>query len=142
MSFMTGMIAIDTNIWVYALVDPDPSRRERAARLVGSIARSEGVMPWQVLVEFGAVLSRRTRAGLAHAEAAEAITRVGEVFPVVVPGPGCVRRALEMQQADGVSYWDALLISACAEIGVRTLYSEDAQSRDAIAGVKIVNPLR
>lgn len=136
------MIAIDTNIWVYALVDPDPSRRERAACLIGSVPRSEGLMPWQVLVEFGAVLSRRTRAGLAHADAIEAVTRVGEVFPVVMPGRGCVRRALEMQRADGVSYWDALLISACAESGVHTLYSEDAQSREEIAGVKIVNPLR
>ncbi len=36
--------------------------------------------------------------------------------------------------------WDALIVSICAEHGVKTLYSEDAGSLKRPLGVHVINP--
>jgi predicted nucleic acid-binding protein len=37
--------------------------------------------------------------------------------------------AMQIHRSHQVAFWDAMLIAACAQAGVHTLYSEDAQSR-------------
>ncbi|MBY0262645.1 MAG: PIN domain-containing protein [Phycisphaerales bacterium] len=135
------MIAIDTNIWVYALVDADDRRRLRAANLIAQTPAAKTVIPWQVVIEFASIVSKRVRSGQLDATAYEAIPRMAGHFPIVMPTTACLSLALSVQQTHQVSFWDSLLIAACVEAGVTTLYSEDAQSRPEIEGVRIVNPL-
>ena len=39
-----------------------------------------------------------------------------------------------------MSYWDALIVAACLESGVHTLYSEDVPGRDQFGPLKVLNP--
>jgi predicted nucleic acid-binding protein len=40
-----------------------------------------------------------------------------------------------------LSFWDAMIVAACVEGGVRTLYSEDFDaSTSALTGVTVINP--
>jgi predicted nucleic acid-binding protein len=52
-----------------------------------------------------------------------------------------VTRAIDIAGMAQIQFWDALIV-ACAEDAQATqLYSEDLNSGQSIAGVKIVNPL-
>ncbi len=43
-------------------------------------------------------------------------------------------------RASGFSHWDSLLIAACLDAGVTTLYSEDFQAGIRVESLRIVNP--
>ena len=45
-------------------------------------------------------------------------------------------------QTHGVSFWDALILAACAEAGVETLYSEDVPGLRMRGALHVVNPFR
>ena len=40
----------------------------------------------------------------------------------------------------GVSFWDAMILAACLEVGVEILYSEDVPGLDAVDRLRVVNP--
>lgn len=70
----------------------------------------------------------------------ETVAALRGCFAIAVPQVSALDRSLEIHTRAGVSVWDALLIAACAEAGVTTLYTEDLQSQPVIDGVAFVNP--
>ncbi|MBX3278999.1 MAG: PIN domain-containing protein, partial [Acidobacteria bacterium] len=63
------------------------------------------------------------------------------VWTPVVPNWAVLDRAEALMAAGNLSIWDAMIIAACLEKGVRTLYSEDFDSSvTALTGVTVVNP--
>jgi predicted nucleic acid-binding protein len=50
--------------------------------------------------------------------------------------------ALEIEAANGFSYWDSAIIAAARAIGCRILYSEDMSPRSAGRGITTINPFR
>jgi predicted nucleic acid-binding protein len=42
----------------------------------------------------------------------------------------------------GWSFWDAMIIGACLDCGVQTLYSEDLPGGNVPGELEIVNPFR
>jgi predicted nucleic acid-binding protein len=40
-------------------------------------------------------------------------------------GPGILQHARDLHLSHGVSFWDSMILAACAEAGIETLYSED-----------------
>ncbi len=48
--------------------------------------------------------------------------------------------AQDLHLKHNVSFWDALIVAACLDEGVGTLYSEDIPSREAFGPPQIVNP--
>jgi predicted nucleic acid-binding protein len=52
----------------------------------------------------------------------------------------CVDQALAQSAAGRLSYWDALLLSACDRAGIRVLLSEDMQDGFVLGGVEVINP--
>ena len=63
-----------------------------------------------------------------------------DVLPLVVPSPKVFEIAQPLHQDKGVSFWDAMVIAACVDCGVRTLYSEDVPAVDLGSTIQIVNP--
>ncbi len=63
-----------------------------------------------------------------------------DVLPLVVPSPRVFQIAQPLHQDQGVSFWDALILAACLDCGVQTLYSEDVPSANLGTGLRIVNP--
>jgi predicted nucleic acid-binding protein len=63
-----------------------------------------------------------------------------DVLPLVVPSPRVFEIAQPLHRDQGVSFWDAMVLAACLDCGVKTLYSEDVPAVDLGAAMKIVNP--
>jgi predicted nucleic acid-binding protein len=48
--------------------------------------------------------------------------------------------AQDLHLKHNVSFWDALIVAACLDEGVGTLYSEDIPGRDEFGPLRVVNP--
>lgn len=107
---------------------------------IETLPESDTVIPWQVACELAAVVRKMVELGRFRGDSTEAIRALRACFPIELPQLATPERSLRIQERDRVSTWDALLIAACADAGVRRLYSEDLQGKPVIEGVEIVNP--
>lgn len=128
---------------VYSLDVNDPDKqakaRELLARLVG--AQPATILPWQVAGELLAWLRKCEAAGHVSSVDVEAHFRdMLAMFPLSLPTPQVFARYFDMHQQFRLSHWDAMLIAACKEAGVTTLYSEDMDAGTDYDGLTIVNP--
>ena len=123
----------DTNILVYAQQVDGKGDRARALLAGG------GKLSVQVLNEFTAVSRRKQRRDWrAIAEAvADVLTMVD---PPLVLTLDLHNSARALAQDHGLSFYDALIVSAAIEAGCDTLFSEDMQHGRSIGGLAIVNP--
>lgn len=127
-------------ILIYSIDASEPDKRRRALALIESLPENETVIPWQVACEVAAVLKKMTRSGRFIGDYLETVTALRSTFPIALPGVAVLSRAAALEQSAQLSTWDALLIAACCEAGVRRLYTEDIQSRKVIEDVEIVHP--
>lgn len=134
------MNAVDTNIMVYAFDLDEAIRGPRAVELLESLPVADTVLLWQVACETGSVLRRINKKGRRTVDPEEAERAMLARYPLVCPPPATYMLAQRIRAVHQVSLWDSLLIAACHETGVTTLYSEDIQSRTEIEGVRIVSP--
>jgi len=133
------MISADTNVFVYAADDRETEGRQAVARVVVTTLAQRGQpIALQVVAELLTVLRRRLKLP-AHL-AGQQTRNIFAIFPNFSYDAGCVEIALAQAAAGRHSYWDALLLAACARAGVTTLLSEDMQDGSVFMGVRIVNP--
>jgi predicted nucleic acid-binding protein len=132
------MIALDTNVLIYACDKAEPARQQTALNLISSI--SGGVLPWQVACEFIAASRKLDPQGFTPADAWARLADFLELFPLVIPaGSSVLDRARHLHLTGNVAFWDAMIIAACLEAGVRILYSEDLPGGQ-IDDLSIINP--
>ena len=132
------MIALDTNILIYACDKADLKRQRMALDLVSSAG--DGVLLWQVACEFVAASRKLRSQGFTIVDAWDRLTDYLALFPLILPAAGALERARILHTEDGWSYWDAMVGAACLECGVTRLYSEDLPGRAVRWPVEIVNP--
>ena len=65
---------------------------------------------------------------------------VSILFPVAMPSMSMIPRSLGLTSRHSLSHWDSLLIAACIEANVETLYSEDFGDGEQYDTVTVVNP--
>lgn len=137
------MNAVDTNVLLY-LVDADEVQKQAKADdlLAALVAQgSAAVLLWQVAVELAAGLWRWEHLGkLSAHERIGHWRRVESTFSLVLPHSNLIPAAFDLLDRHSLSYWDALLLAACIEAGVQTLYSEDLSDGVTYDSVKVVNP--
>jgi len=134
------MIAVDTNILIYAIDRDNPDKRRRAIKLLESLTPSSAVMLWQVMQEFGGVASRLERQGRAARAGREMHAELSAALPIVVPSTTVFQAAWKLGDRYRLSYYDSLLLAACVEGGVNRFFTEDLQAGQTIEGVELVNP--
>jgi predicted nucleic acid-binding protein len=137
------MNAVDTNVFVYFIDQDEPSKRARAIELLDGLAKEsvETVLLWQVAAEFLNCLRRWENEGrVSRQEVVENFDRLEAMFRYVLPAPSVLRRTFDLVSRYSLSHWDAMLVAACIEAGVRTLYSEDFTPGARYDIVTIVNP--
>lgn len=61
-------------------------------------------------------------------------------FPFVMPTPNVLDRALDLSNRFSLSHWDSMLLGACIEARVDTLYTEDMGAPTTIDSVQLINP--
>lgn len=136
------MNAVDTNIFVYAVDSSETVKGPLAGAFLDGLGPGTTVLLWQVLCEFGSVLAK-ARVRLSPGVEPLAVTSLMRArFPLVLPSPAVFDTGMRLCRDEGVSYWDGLLLAACAQAGVDTLFSEDIPGRPEVVGVRIVDPLK
>ncbi len=132
---------MDTNILVYAHDLSAGDRHAKASAIMESLWEAQtGVISTQVLQEFYVTITRKIKNPLKLAEARE-IIRNYLAWPVQVNDPETTIRASEIEEKNGISFWDALIVAAALRLQAGKIISEDLNSGQIIEGILIENPL-
>lgn len=131
------MIALDTNVLVYACDEAEPTRQKHALELIEST--TDGVLLWQVACEFIAASRKLSRRGFTADQAWQRLEEVLDIFPIALPTVDVLERARELHVGRQLSFWDAMIVAACIEQGIARLYSEDIPAQ-RVPELEIVNP--
>lgn len=133
------MIALDTNILIYAITDDDEKgRHEAACDLLERIAKVRAIVPLQVVGEFLNVCKKREQLSYTAAiERADYIMRMYRCPPSI---PADYLRAAIKAHRYRIQYFDALILAVAERVGATMLLSEDMQDGQRIDGLTILNP--
>lgn len=131
-------IFIDTNVLLYADdLDAGDKRETAQSLLYQAYVDGNGVLSTQVLQEFFVASTRKLGV---PAEIARRKVELLSRLDVVTIQPSLILDAIDLHRLHALSFWDALIVRAAAASGCRRLLTEDMQSGQVIAGVKIENP--
>ena len=128
---------LDTNVLIYAALQPDP--RSDAAR---ALLRDGGVVSVQVLNEFANVARRKLRRS--WPEVRQALAAVRALCPAPRPLTAATHEAaLALAERTGYAVYDALILASALEAGCDIVCSEDLQDGQVVDGrLTIRNPFR
>ena len=137
MGAMNDRAFFDTNVFVYALVQDDP-RSDEAQKLIAE----GGTVSVQVLIEFAAVVRRKTK--MPWDEVRFAIENIKALCPNPLPVTLDTHgEALAIAEGYGYKIYDALIVASALEARCTILYSEDMQDGQVIdETLTIRNPFR
>ena len=135
---------VDTNILVYRY-DPRDLRKQRIVieLLRRGLDEQSIRIPYQSIVEFYAVVTRRGRNGVPLLDNAVATRETDEIlvdFEVLYPTEEIIRAALYAIVAHQLSWWDALIWAYAEVNGLTEILSEDFQHGRLYGHVRVVNP--
>jgi predicted nucleic acid-binding protein len=139
------MNAVDTNVLVYFFDDDEPSKQAQARELLEALVQpaSQTLLLWQVAGELLSCLRRWQSTGkVSNDDVVAHIQDVLAMFPLALPIAMVIPRSLDLTSRYSLSHWDSMLVAACLEAGVETLYTEDLDDGANYDSVKIVNPFR
>jgi predicted nucleic acid-binding protein len=94
----------------------------------------------QVLQEFYVNVTRKLSTRVARSTAREVVSTYGAWVREPTTAE-TVLRATDIAELAQISFWDALIVAAAEQAGAAQLLSEDLNNGQAIAGIKVVNPL-
>lgn len=135
-----GRVFVDTNIFVYAFDTSANGRRSQADELLEAIWKSgNGCASVQVLQEFYVNATRKGANPPSPHTVRRRISELGR-WRIHEPLFEDVLSAIDLHQEAQISFWDAMILQSASKLGCQTLYSEDLNSGQKIAGVEIVNP--
>ena len=133
------MNAVDTNILIYVHDPRDANKQEIAAALVSNLI--DGVLIWQVACEYLAASRKLELLGYDKSQAYQYIRDLQQVWYTALPAWSVIDRAEELMKRFSLSHWDSMIIAACLEVNVQTLYTEDF-GYEVIDDLKIINPFK
>jgi predicted nucleic acid-binding protein len=134
---LTVRATLDSNILIYAELEPETPKGIRAQRVIeGSAPR--GVIAAQALLEFVAVVRRRRIASLPSA--VSKVEAWSAVFEVAATTNLVAAKALTLVREHQFQVWDAVIWSASREAGATLFLSEDLQDGLLLDGMRVVNP--
>ena len=131
---------VDANVLVYAFDSSAGAKQTAAERLLGRLWETEtGCLSVQVLQEFFVAVTRKVARPLPIDEAADRVREFG-TWTIFSPTVDDVLGAITLQKQARLSFWDAMVVLAAAELGCESLWTEDLNDRQIIRGVRVRNP--
>jgi predicted nucleic acid-binding protein len=131
--------AVDTNILIYVNDPRDSVKQSIAISLVSTL--TEGVLLWQVACEYLAANRKLESFGHTRAQAYQYIRDLQQVWYTAIPTWSVIDRVEDLISRFRLFHWDSMIIAACLEVNVQTLYTEDL-GYSSIDGLRIVNPFK
>ena len=134
------MIAVDTNVLIYAH-DPRDSRKQSVAlSILNSL--TGGALLLQVACEFVASSRKLEPFGLTQSQARQEIRTLQRAWTCLLPSWDLLDQSRQLTNKYNLSFWDSMIIAACLEAAIERLYSEDFDSYPKIGNLQIVNPFK
>ena len=130
-------VALDSNILIYAELEPESEKGVRSADLILRAAR-DGVIPAQVLGEYLRFIQRRSPA--AFEEAIRQAFTYQAAFLTPPTTDAIINKAAEMARAHRMQLWDCVVCAASIGAGAKILITEDMQDGRTIDGLRLINP--
>lgn len=130
-------VALDSNILIYAEVEPESEKGGRARDVILRAAR-DGVIPCQVLGELIRFVQRRAPASLERAVRQVALYRTAFLTPPTTDE--VVAAAAELSHAHDLQFWDSVICVTASRAGANVLLTEDMQDGRFVAGLRILSP--
>jgi predicted nucleic acid-binding protein len=130
-------VALDSNILIYAELEPDSEKGARSAELILRTA-SDGVIPAQVLGEYLRFVQRRVPASFD--EAVRQASLYQDAFLTPATTDATITKAGELARSHRMQFWDCVVCVASMDAGAKVLLTEDMQDGRIIAGLRLINP--
>lgn len=134
------MTGVDTNVLLYVHDSRAPGNQAVATQLLESL--SDGVLLWQVACEYLAASRKLEVLGYERAAAWKDIRNLQRVWSTLLPAWSVTERCDKLLGKYKLSFWDAMIVAACLEGGLRRLYSEDFDAYSRIESLEIINPFK
>ena len=129
----------DTNILIYA-ADTSPEERHKRTRAAEVLKEDDLCLSVQVLQEFYHQATRpKGRLRMTH-EQSMVFLEPFMGLPNVPVTQELFRRAAQVAERYGISYWDAAILAAARILGCDAVYSEDLNDGQSYDGVLVINP--
>jgi predicted nucleic acid-binding protein len=130
-------IALDSNILLYAELEPESDKGRHAQRLI-TLCAPRGVLAVQTLLEFVTVVRRKRPQSL---DSALVKARAwGGVFETAPTTWRIGESALRLMSENHFQLWDAVIWTSVREAGASVFFSEDLQDGFAKDGMRACNP--
>ena len=130
---------IDTNIWLYALLDTGEADKSKAAQAL--IKSSEAIISPQVISEVCANLVKKAK--MPEEEIRKFVEGIYAKHRVIELDMRVFLFASELREEYSLSFWDSMIVSAAFLSGAEIIYSEDMQNGLAIReSLQIKNPFK
>jgi predicted nucleic acid-binding protein len=135
-------VFVDTNVLVYARDSSAGDKHSRAREWMAHLWRAQtGRVSFQVLHEYYSAATRKLKPALSVPEARNEVSALLAWQPLQMDGD-VLEGAWDTQDRFGLSFWDALVVSA-AQIGrCRYLLTEDLQHGQDLNGLIVLSPFR
>ena len=130
-------VALDSNILIYAELEPESEKGTRSAALILRAAR-DGVIPAQVLGEYLRFVQRRAPAAFEDAMRQAAIYQAAFLTPPTTDA--VINKASALARAHRMQLWDCVVCAASLDAGAKVLMTEDMQDGRIIDGLRVINP--
>ena len=137
------MNAVDTNVLIYRLDRREPIKQAQARELLRKLADDSEptFIPWQVLGELANQLRRwQDQHWLTREASHRYLAAFRSLFPTAMPTPAVLDHALDFAERYSLSHWDSMLLGACIEAKVDTLYTEDMGAPASYDRIRLINP--
>jgi predicted nucleic acid-binding protein len=129
---------IDTNIWLYALLDTGET--EKSSRAKELLTQTDPILSLQVINEI--CVNRIKKAGFTEEQISQLIEPIYEKYPVVEMDENILLVASQLRQEYALSFWDSMVAACALAADAEILYSEDMQNGLVVREtLKIKNPL-
>jgi len=132
-------VALDSNVLIYAELEPESAKGKRASDLILRAAQN-GVIPVQVLGEYLRFVQRRVPARFDEAVRQVALYQAAFLTPpttdAVIAGASTMARAHHLQ------FWDCVVCAAALDAGAKVLLTEDMQDGRSLDGLRLINPFQ
>ncbi len=137
---MAAKIFVDTNVLVYSRDASEPQKNKQATAWMSHLWNMRaGRLSFQVLQEFYITVTEKLDPGLDRESARKDIRSLLPWRPISVDNR-VFDGAWHIQDRFGLSWWDALIVSAAQVADCRYLLTEDLQDAQMFGNLEVINP--
>ena len=137
---MAAKVFVDTNVLVYNRDASEPQKNKQAIAWMRHLWNMQaGRLSYQVLQEFYITVTEKLDPGLDRESARKDIRSLLPWQPITVDNR-VFDGAWHIQDRFGLSWWDALIVSAARVADCRYLLTEDLQDSQMFGNLQVINP--